>query len=230
VTAGEERPDVAIARGQMVEELVALGIRDPRVLAAMGRVPRHRFVPPALELEGYDDRPLPIGAGQTISQPFMVARMTELLRLTGTERVLEVGTGSGYQAAVLAELAAEVFTIEVLPALADEARRRLEALGYARVRVRTGDGSLGWPEAAPFDRIIVTAGAPTVPPALVAQLVEGGRLVIPVGGALGQVLQAIDKIGGATRVTDDVECVFVRLVGQAGWPREERWPARRGGG
>jgi protein-L-isoaspartate(D-aspartate) O-methyltransferase len=213
-----ESPEVARAREQMVaRQLVARGIRDTRVLAAMRRVPRHRFVPPRLEAEAYGDHPLPIGEGQTISQPYMVARMTELLGLAGWERVLEIGTGSGYQAAVLAELAAAVYSIESLPTLADHARRILGELGYRNLLVRTGDGTLGWPEEAPFDRVIVTAGAPSVPEPLVAQLSEGGRMVIPVGREECQVLQVLERQRGALQVSGDCECVFVKLIGRHAW-------------
>ncbi len=170
------------ARRDMVEhQLAARDIRDPRVLAAMGRVPRHLFVPSGYLHAAYGDHPLPIEEGQTISQPYVVALMSQLLELTGAERVLEVGTGSGYQAAVLAELAKEIYTIEILPRLAETARARLKRLGYASVIVRAGDGYQGWPEAAPFDAVIVTAAASDIPAPLIAQLKEGGRLVIPVG-------------------------------------------------
>lgn len=169
-------------RTRMVEEQIAgRGIRDGPLLAAMRRVPRHRFVPPSEAPFAYDDGALPIGEGQTISQPFVVAFMTQALQLTGREKVLEVGTGSGYQAAVLAELGVRLFTIELVPALAERAARTLRELGYANVQVRIGDGSLGWPQEAPFDAIIVTAAAPAVPPALLEQLAVGGRLILPVG-------------------------------------------------
>ncbi|HIE52022.1 MAG TPA: protein-L-isoaspartate(D-aspartate) O-methyltransferase, partial [Armatimonadetes bacterium] len=170
-------------REAMVERQIrARGVRDPRVLEAMRQVPRHKFVLPSLQAQAYQDTPLPIGLDQTISQPYMVALMTELLELKGPEKVLEVGTGSGYQAAILAELAEQVYTIERIPELAAAARQRLQELGYHNVTVRVGDGTLGWPEEAPFEAIIVTAGGQTVPPALKEQLAEGGRLVIPVGG------------------------------------------------
>ena len=166
----------------MVEEqLAGRRIVDPRVLLAMGRIPRHLFVEEALRDRAYGEHPLPIGDGQTISQPFMVARMAELLRLTGREKVLEIGTGSGYQAAVLAELAARVCTVERLPRLAARARQVLEGLGYRNVWVRAANGTYGWPDEAPFDRIVVAAGGPAVPPPLLDQLGEGGRLVMPVG-------------------------------------------------
>jgi len=157
------------------------GVRDPRTLAAMRKVPRHLFVPPSLLRDAYSDHPLPIGHGQTISQPYIVAFMTEALSLRGGEKVLEIGTGSGYQAAVLAEIAARVYTIEIVAPLAEEARVRLARLGYRNVEVRAGDGYQGWAEAAPFDAVIVTAAAPRIPEPLKQQLKDGGRLVIPVG-------------------------------------------------
>ncbi len=180
---GQDDAAFVRARREMVErQLKGRDITDSRVLAAMGKVPRHRFVRPAWAGEAYTDRALPIEEGQTISQPYIVALMTQLLELKGSERVLEVGTGSGYQAAVLAELVKQVHTIEILPELAKSAAARLKALGYANVEVRAGDGYQGWPEHAPFDAIIVTAAASHIPQPLVAQLKEGGRLVIPVEG------------------------------------------------
>ena len=205
-------------RERMVEDqLVARGVADARVIEVMRRLPRHLFVDEALRDRAYGDHPLPIGEGQTISQPFIVGRMTELLRLTGREKVLEIGTGCGYQAAVLAELAARVCTIERLPRLATRARETLEGLGYRNVWVRAANGTLGWPDEAPFDRILVAAGGPTVPPPLFEQLAEGGRMVIPVGEAANQVLQVIDKVQGTKRVTEDSGCVFVKLVGKYAW-------------
>ncbi len=180
-TAADE-PDWAGARERMVvEQIEARGVSDPRVLAAMRKVPRHAFVEPALRSRAYADGPLPIGHRQTISQPYVVAAMTELAMAGPGSRVLEVGTGSGYQAAVLAELASEVYSIELLEPLATRAAETLASLGYERVHLRQGDGYRGWPEAAPFDAIVVTAAPPTVPPALLEQLGPGGRLVIPVG-------------------------------------------------
>jgi protein-L-isoaspartate(D-aspartate) O-methyltransferase len=184
--APSEDPALTAARRRMVErQLAARDITDPRVLGAMAAVPRHLFVEAALRSRAYDDHPLPIGEGQTISQPYVVALMTQLLGLEESSRVLEVGTGSGYQAAVLAELAGEVYTIEILPGLAAAAGGRLRTLGYTTVRVRTGDGYRGWPEAAPFQAIMVTAGASRIPPPLVEQLAEGGTIVIPVDSAPG---------------------------------------------
>jgi protein-L-isoaspartate(D-aspartate) O-methyltransferase len=184
--AAEDEAAFARARQQMVErQLKGRDITDARVLAAMGKVPRHRFVRPSWTGQAYNDHPLPIEEGQTISQPYIVALMTQLLELKGPEKVLEVGTGSGYQAAVLAEIVRQVYTIEILPGLARSAAERLKSLGYRNVEVRAGDGYLGWPDQAPFDGIIVTAGASHIPQPLVDQLKEGGRLVIPVDVALG---------------------------------------------
>jgi len=200
--AAQDEAAFARARQEMVErQLKGRDITDARVLAAMGRVPRHRFVPPALAKDAYTDRPLPIGEGQTISQPYIVALMTQLLELRGRERVLEVGTGSGYQAAVLAEIVGQVHTIEILPGLATSAATRLKALGYGDVKVRAGDGYQGWPTQAPFDAIVVTAGASHIPGPLVAQLKEGGRLVIPVDVAVDyqELLQCRKERGQLTQ-------------------------------
>jgi protein-L-isoaspartate(D-aspartate) O-methyltransferase len=222
VTGGAEtRPDstrFARERERMVEQqVIARGVADPRVIEVMRRLPRHLFVDEALRDRAYGDHPLPIGEGQTISQPFIVGRMTELLRVTGREKVLEVGTGCGYQAALLAELAARVCTVERIPRLASRARETLEGLGYRNVWVRAANGTLGWPDQAPFDRILVAAGGPSVPPPLFEQLAEGGRMVIPVGEAACQVLQVIEKVQGTMRVTEDSGCVFVKLVGKYAW-------------
>ena len=173
---------LAQARERMVaEQIASRGVKDPLTLAALRQVPRHHFVPEASRAQAYDDHPLPIGHDQTISQPYIVAFMTEALRLQGGETVLEVGTGCGYQAAVLSIIAARVYTIEIVPPLAEESARRLSALGYANVHVRAGDGYAGWPEEAPFDAIIVTAAAPRIPEVLKTQLKDGGRLIVPVG-------------------------------------------------
>jgi protein-L-isoaspartate(D-aspartate) O-methyltransferase len=215
-----ERDDGRYARDRerMVEEqVVARGVTDPRVLAVMRRVPRHRFVQEALQERAYGDHPLPIGEEQTISQPYIVALMTSLLELTGREKVLEVGTGSGYQTAVLAELARRVCSIERLPRLAERARATLEGLGYDNVWVRVGNGALGWPDEAPFDRIIVTAGGPSVPPPLVQQLADGGRMVLPVGMPDNQVLTVVENVGGDIRKRAHSECKFVKLVGKYAW-------------
>ncbi len=192
-------------------------IGDPRVLAAMRTVPRHLFCVPRDHLEAYRDHPLPIGEGQTISQPYMVALMTRELHLTGTERVLEIGTGSGYQAAILAELAAEVVSVERIPALADRARETLAELGYGNVRIEVGDGTLGWPESAPYDRIIVTAGSPEVPPSLKGQLADGGTLIIPVGPRFLQSLTSVVRRGDRFEEQAGCACTFVKLVGKEGW-------------
>jgi protein-L-isoaspartate(D-aspartate) O-methyltransferase len=177
-----ELPETREAREQMVQEqIIDRGVRDPRVLEALRKVPRHRFVPPAMQPSAYEDSALPIGLGQTISQPYVVAFMTEALELKPQDRVLEIGTGSGYQAAVLSLLVREVYSLEIVEQLGREAEARLKEMGYANVRVRIGDGYGGWPEAAPFDAIIVTAAPPDVPPALVEQLGPGGRMVVPVG-------------------------------------------------
>ncbi|MBI2016379.1 MAG: protein-L-isoaspartate(D-aspartate) O-methyltransferase, partial [Candidatus Rokubacteria bacterium] len=181
----------------MVEEQLARrAIADERVLAAMRKVPRHLFVEEALRDRAYGDHPLPIGEEQTISQPYIVALMTALLELAGTAKVLEIGTGSGYQTAVLAELARRVCSIERLPRLAERARALLEGLGYDNVWIRVGGGTLGWPDEAPFDRILVTAGGPAVPPPLFQQLAEGGRMVLPLGDEANQTLTVVDKVGG----------------------------------
>ena len=213
--------DFAAAR----EELIAAirhEIRDGRVLAAMSRVPRERFLPPDLHRYAYDDRPLPIGHGQTISQPLMVAIMTEVLRLKGHEKVLELGTGSGYQAAILAELAEQVITVERVAALAESAAQRLRELGYHNIAVRVSEeGILGWPAEAPYDAILVTAGAPRVPQGLVEQLNMGGRLVIPVGRRYVQQLLSVQREKQGTRVTRHGQCRFVPLIGDDAWPEEE---------
>jgi protein-L-isoaspartate(D-aspartate) O-methyltransferase len=212
--AGQDEAALARARQEMVErQLRARDITDARVLWAMGKVPRHRFVRPSLAAEAYADRPLPIEEGQTISQPYIVALMTQLLEAAGPERVLEVGTGSGYQAAVLAELVRQVFTIEILPGLAASAAARLKGLGYTNVEVKAGDGYLGWPEHAPFDGILVTAAASHIPAPLIAQLKEGGRLVIPVDAGPGYQRLLVGKKEGGTLTTRAVAPVrFVPLI------------------
>ncbi len=197
-------------------QLRSRGIVDPRVLEAMLRVPRHEFVPEPYRADSYQDHPLPIGEGQTISQPYVVAVMLELLQLTGSEKVLEVGTGSGYVTALLAQLAAQVFSIERYPDLASAAARTLARLGYTNVQVFTGDGSLGLPAIAPFDAILVSAAAPIVPPALLAQLRDGGRMVIPVGSFEAQKLQFIRMIEGQPQVTSLDPVRFVPLVSSKG--------------
>jgi len=205
-----------LRRGMVLEQLVRRGIRDPRVLEAMSIVPRHRFVDPALAAHAYDDRPLGIGHGQTISQPYMVARATELAGPRATDRALEVGAGCGYQAAVLAELAAEVFAIEIVPPLAARARRVLTELGHDNVTVESFDGSGGWPEHAPYDVIIVSAGAPRIPALMVSELADGGRLVIPVGGPEEQELAVVRREGDHYTTAYDTRCRYVDLQGRFG--------------
>lgn len=210
--------DYAKLRELMVEtQLVRRGIKDIRVLDAMRKVPRHIFMPETVQGSAYDDIALPIGEGQTISQPYMVAVMTELLELAGDEKVLEIGTGSGYQAAVLGELAGEVYTIERIPGLAQEARLRLERLGYDNVTVITADGSIGLEERSPFERIIITAAAPELPAVIVKQLNEGGIIVAPVGGRASQVVIKGRKEKGALEEEFHTPCLFVPLIGEYGW-------------
>jgi protein-L-isoaspartate(D-aspartate) O-methyltransferase len=209
-------PDVKRAR-MVDEQLRGRDIVDERVLAAMERVPRELFVPDDLRDRAFDDAALPIGAGQTISQPYMVARIAEELGLDGDERILDVGTGSGYQAAVLAELGDEVHTIERIPELAEHARNALAEAGYGRVAVHEGDGSRGLPEHAPFDAVAVAAAAPGFPTALYEQLKPGGRLVVPVGGRRGQRLEVIVRTPEGPAVLRSVPCRFVPLVGEEGF-------------
>ena len=209
----DQTDEFADRRREMVSvQIMARGIRNPRVLEAMRRIPRHLFVPPELSLRSYDDEPLPIGGGQTISQPYIVAYMTEALDLGGGEKVLEIGTGSGYQTAVLAELAREVYTVELLPDLADRSRTLLTRLGCDNVRFRTGDGTLGWPDHAPYDAIMVTAAAAAVPAPLESQLGEAGRMILPVGGPGFQELVLVRREGGAFRREKLLSVRFVPLV------------------
>jgi protein-L-isoaspartate(D-aspartate) O-methyltransferase len=203
-------------RAMVIEQLVHRGIQDPRVLGAMGSVPRHRFVEESLALMAYDDRPLPIGFGQTISQPYMVARATELAEVRATDRALEVGAGSGYQAAVLARLCAEVFAIEIVPELAATARRALASSGATNVVLESFDGGGGWPAHAPYDVIIVSAGAPRVPPLLAEELADGGRLVIPLGDSEEQTLALVRRSGDEFTTTFDTRCRYVDLLGRFG--------------
>ncbi len=206
-------------RERMVQQqLCARMLRDARVLEAFRRIPRHLFVPEALRHRAYEDGPLAIGYDQTISQPFMVALMVEALHLQGHERVLEVGTGSGYEAAILSQLALEVYSVERVPELAIHATRQLEALGIANVAVTTGDGTLGWPAHAPYDGILVAAAATTVPPPLQEQLVEGGRLLIPLGTRKVQMLLCVQRHGQTFFERPLTACAFVPLIGQHGWP------------
>ncbi len=207
----------AIARHEMVrQQLRRRGIHASRVLSAMERVPRERFVPDRLMHEAYSDRALGIDCGQTISQPYMVAVMTEALDVGPKDRVLEIGTGSGYQAAVLAELAGEVISVERHAALSEQAAAVLQNVGYGSIRLVVGDGTLGWPPGAPYPRILVTAAADQVPPALLEQLGEGGILVMPVGDCEGQVLEVIRKLGGQLHVEHLSACRFVPLIGSQG--------------
>lgn len=201
-------------RNRMVEKQIELrDVTHPATLAAMRKVPRHLFVPDELRPQAYDDGPLPIGHGQTISQPYIVARMTELIAPTRTSRVLEIGTGSGYQAAILAEICDQVFTIEIIPALASQAAALFRQLGYRNIQVRTGDGWNGWPEEAPFDAIVVTAAADTIPQPLLDQLKEGGRMVIPVGPVFGaQNLVLLTKHDGKMRTRTIIPVRFVPFV------------------
>jgi protein-L-isoaspartate(D-aspartate) O-methyltransferase len=202
-----------IMREKMVEtQIKARGVRDPRVLAAMLKVERHLFVPAENQSSAYADQPLPIGAGQTISQPYVVALMTELLELKGDEKVLEVGTGSGYQAAILGELAQEVYTIEIVERLASSSRDLLSRLGYKNITVKAGDGYLGWPEVAPFDAIIVTCAPDHIPRPLLEQLKDGARMVVPVG-AYSQELKKITKRSGKIETTNVIPVVFVPMTG-----------------
>jgi protein-L-isoaspartate(D-aspartate) O-methyltransferase len=210
-----EAPWAALRKAMVADQIAARGIRDPRVLAAMAVIPRHAFVPRDVAGQAYEDTPLPIGEGQTISQPYIVALMTECLALQEGDRVLEVGTGSGYQAAVLARIVKRVFTIEIDRVLAARATETFERLAIGNVRVRTGDGFFGWPEEAPFDAIIVTAATPEVPPALFAQLTEGGRLVLPLGDPRTfQRLTVITKQAGEPRVKRILDVRFVPMTGE----------------
>ena len=205
----------------MVEEqIISRGIRDSEVIEAMKKVPRHLFVEEALQSQGYSDHPLPIGEKQTISQPYMVALMTEALQLVGKEKVLEIGAGSGYQTAILAELGERVFSIERIRSLAIRARKLLYELGYFNFEIKIFDGTYGWVEEGPFDSIIVTAGAPDIPQPLIDQLTIGGRLVIPVGDAFVQDLIRITKTGEGIKREDLGGCRFVKLIGRYGWEDE----------
>jgi protein-L-isoaspartate(D-aspartate) O-methyltransferase len=201
----------------VVEQIASRGLRDPRLLAVMEAVPRHRFVPLDHLNWAYADGPLPIGFGQTISQPYIVAFMTDALHLTGSERVLEVGTGSGYQAAILGQMAAEVHTVEFIPELAAQAERVLQELGFTNVHVHSGDGSLGWPEAAPYASILVAAAAPRLPQPLMDQLAEGGRIILPVGSRGFQQLEIWERRGKKFKHEASIPVAFVPLRGEHGW-------------
>ena len=208
--------DFEAARARLIEHLSS-EIRDKRVLAVMARIPRERFVPPQSQYLAYEDSPLPIGLGQTISQPFIIALMTEALELTGSEKVLEVGTGSGYQSAILAELVQSVVTVERLPALAETAKRVLDSLGYTNIAVHIAEETLGWKDEAPYEAIIATAGVPMVPTDLLAQLAIGGRLVIPVGSRYTQELCKITRRKKRNKVQNLGGCRFVPLIGKDAW-------------
>jgi protein-L-isoaspartate(D-aspartate) O-methyltransferase len=212
--ADGQRDWAALRRQMVAEQLRARDIRDPRVLAAMERVPRHLLVPEEVRAEAYEDHPLPIGHGQTISQPYIVAFMSEALDVQPDHRVLEIGTGSGYQAAVLAELAREVYTMEIVEPLAESARRALETMKYTNVHVRAGNGYLGWPEHAPYDRIIVTAAPEEVPPALVEQLKVGGIMAIPVGSGMMQELRILRRTADGMETLRTLPVRFVPMTGK----------------
>lgn len=208
-------------RDRMVEtQLANRDITDPRVLDVFRKVPRHMFVKELQKQDAYGDFPLPLGCGQTISQPYMVALMTQCLELKGEEKVLEIGTGSGYQAAIIAGIAKEVYTVERYKGLTEDVQELLNSLNYNNVHIKTGDGTLGWQEHAPYNAIIVTAGAPEVPKPLKEQLADGGRLVIPVGGTFSQVLLVIKRKGNKFIEKEICGCVFVPLVGKYGWKKE----------
>lgn len=208
-----------IARKRMVQEqIISRGITSPRLLEVFLKIPRHLFVQEAMAIQAYSDSPLPIGDKQTISQPYMVALMTDLLELSSSDHVLEIGTGSGYQTAILASLVRRVWTIERIRPLAMQARKILDSLHLLNINIKVGDGTLGWPEEGPFDAILVTAGAPAVPETLATQLAPGGRLVIPVGDESNQTLLRIRKEeDGTLRQETGVGCRFVPLIGQQGW-------------
>lgn len=215
-TSGHLEADWQVQRHQMVAtQIAARGVRDPRVLAALGKVARHEFVPPGSRALAYVDSPLSIGHGQTISQPFIVAFMTEAARIEPDDRVLEIGTGSGYQAAVLAEIAKEVYSVEIVEALGKTAAERLQRMGYENVTVRIGDGYEGWPEKAPFDAILVTAAPPAIPSPLLEQLKIGGRLVMPVGGFNQQLVRITKTAQGETQHETLLPVRFVPMTGKA---------------
>ncbi|MCD4715703.1 MAG: protein-L-isoaspartate(D-aspartate) O-methyltransferase [Desulfobacterales bacterium] len=211
-------PDYRLARERMVKsQLLPRGIKDPRVLKVMGKIPRNRFIEEALSGEAYNDHPLPIGHKQTISQPYIVALMTEILELTGEEKVLEIGTGSGYQTAILADLSRKVFTVERIRDLMVKARNNLADLGYNNIMFKAFDGTLGWKEYEPYDAIMVTAGAPKIPEPLLDQLAEGGRLIIPVGNRFSQELIKVTRKKGNIIQKNFGGCRFVDLLGVHGW-------------
>lgn len=210
--------EFAFLRDVMLDEQIAeRGINDVKVLLAMRKIPRHLFVPESMEHKAYADSSLPIGDSQTISQPYMVALMTQSLNLNGGEKVLEIGTGSGYQTAVLAEIAGEVYSIERINSLASKARNTLDKLGYMNITTRTFDGTYGWKDKSPFDAIIITAAAPSIPEKLFEQLKDGGRLVVPVGTESSQALKRITKNGAQVTEEEICSCLFVKLIGKYGW-------------
>lgn len=216
-----DKMDFQRLRDSMVEnQLISRGIKDRRVLNAMRKIPRHLFMNESLWFKAYDDAAIPVGEGQTISQPYMVAIMTELLEMKGVEKVLEIGTGSGYQAAILAELSREVYTIERIQSLSDKAGEVIRNLGYENIHLNVGDGTLGWPEATPFDRILITAGSPDIPKPLLGQLSEGGVLLAPVGDRFSQQLVRVIKQKGEFLREYHTPCVFVPLLGEYGWKEE----------
>jgi protein-L-isoaspartate(D-aspartate) O-methyltransferase len=217
VAIPEQDPFEALRHRMVEEQLAGQGIREGRVLDAFRKVPRHVFVPESEAAQAYENHPVAIGQGQTISQPYMVAVMTQALALQGGEKVLEIGSGSGYQTAILKEMGGEVYTVERLPELSERARRNVENAGYFDVHYRTGDGTRGWPEEAPFDRVIVTAGAPSLPLSLVEQLRDGGSMVIPVGGEEEQELLLVRREQGRVSRERICACVFVKLWGEEGW-------------
>ena len=199
------------------EQIIARGVKDQRIIAAMRKIPRHLFIDPGIVNRAYDDSALPIGDKQTLSQPFMAARMTEMLTLSGSEKVLEVGTGSGYQTALLAELCFNVFSVEKIRALSRKARILLDRLDYQNIALHVGDGTIGWSEHAPYDGIIVTAGAPKAPQPLLDQLSVGGRLVIPIGDEQAQSLARVTRTRSGFKQEHLGECKFVKLLGKYGW-------------
>ena len=216
--------DYTDERLNMVDvQLAHRGIKDKRVLDTIIKVPRHLFVPSEIVSVAYADQPLSIGESQTISQPYMVALMSECLRLSGGEKILELGTGSGYQTAILAELGSFVYTIEKINTLSIGAQRTLEHLGYENIKFKVGDGTLGWPENAPYDGIMVTAGAPKVSQVLIDQLSEGGRIVIPVGNSFSQELVVVSKVNKKIKTQNICGCMFVPLIGKYGWNSEQKY-------
>lgn len=207
----------SLRTNMIASQLKARGITNKKVLSVMQKIPRHVFVGENVKDSAYDDHPLPIGENQTISQPYMVALMTDLLKLSGRERVLEIGTGSGYQTAVLASLCKHVFTIDRFSSLIHNAKEHLDEIGLMNVSFLAGDGTLGWPEQAPFDCILVTAGSPNIPEPLVSQLDNNGIMVIPVGSLFSQNLKVITKKDDKIKIENTIDCVFVKLIGEHGW-------------